>query len=358
MAIRLTGCRRSRDVEVIDPEGGLHDLDRRTLRILHVRSFHDDPTRALRAARLAPRLGFSLARGSLTALRDALRDGAFGAVSGDRIRREIEKLFDDVHRGLDPAVALRRLSDWHVLAALEPGLEFPRVAVAPVRRLGRDLVAPPWRGPRVRGWVAGLTVWLTPLSPLQRARVLDRLSVRGDLHRRLREFPVRLDVLMGQLAEARGRGAVDALLGGIEEEELYALHAWASTPVRRRIVRWAAEDRSRRVPISGTDLAEIGLSGPAIGRALGRIRSAHLDGAVANREEALALAAELARNPKLRERSTRRVRSSAAARASKPHRKLRNPNKPRSSNKPRGPKKKNEAGADRASRPRPRAGRK
>jgi FXSXX-COOH protein len=126
-------------------------------------------------------------------------------------------------------------------------------------------------------------------------------------------------------------------------------------------VRWAAEDRSRRVPISGTDLAEIGLSGPAIGRALGRIRSAHLDGAVANREEALALAAELARNPKLRERSTRRVRLGAAARASKPHRKSRSPSKPRSSNKPHGPKKKkkkNEAGADRASRPRPRAGRK
>jgi hypothetical protein len=49
------------------------------------------------------------------------------------------------------------------------------------------------------------------------------------------------------------------------------------------------------MPIGGADLTAMGLEGPAVGRVLGRVRSAFLDGEVANREEAVALAEELAR---------------------------------------------------------------
>ena len=74
--------RREKEPALLAPEGARGDLQARVLRILHPRSFHDDPTRALRAARLAARLGFRLSRGSRSALRSALRDGVFGAVSG------------------------------------------------------------------------------------------------------------------------------------------------------------------------------------------------------------------------------------------------------------------------------------
>ena len=43
---------------LIDPHGGLDDLRAGLLRVLHDASFVDDPTRALRAARYAARLGF------------------------------------------------------------------------------------------------------------------------------------------------------------------------------------------------------------------------------------------------------------------------------------------------------------
>ena len=66
-------------LSVIDQVGGLEDLASQRLRILHAQSFHDDPTRVLRAARLGARLGFSLARPTRSALRNALRDGVFGA---------------------------------------------------------------------------------------------------------------------------------------------------------------------------------------------------------------------------------------------------------------------------------------
>ena len=152
-------------------------------------------------------------------------------------------------------------------------------------------------------------MWLAPLPANLRKRVLERLSVRGEARQRIAGFPTQTLVLLEPLAKARGRGAVDALLLGVDEEQLHALHAWAATPVRRRIVRWAAEDRTRRSPVTGNDLTGIGISGPAVGRALARIRVGFLDGAVANREEGLALAREIShqRNPgrgKARKRPT------------------------------------------------------
>jgi hypothetical protein len=82
-----------------------------------------------------------------------LRLGAFGRVSGERLRREIEKLFLDAALGLDPTLALRLLETWHVLGALEPGLTLPRVVHAPLRRIGRAVAEPPWRRGRWRRWV-------------------------------------------------------------------------------------------------------------------------------------------------------------------------------------------------------------
>jgi hypothetical protein len=308
LALPLSPAARRRHPGLVDVHGGLDDLHAKVLRVHHDASFRDDPTRALRAARLGPRLGFALTRGSRSALRDALRAGAFGHVSGDRLRREIEKVFLDARLDLDPAEALRRLATWHVLAALEPGLELPRAAVTPLRRLGRALGAPPFplRG---RPGLAGLLVWLAPLGSGLRRRAAQRFGIRGEALGRLAEFPAARDRWLRGLAKARGRGAIDELLRALPDEELLALHASAPPGVARRIARWADQDRRKRPPVDGRDLVAVGLSGPAVGRALARVRTAFLDGEVRDRDEALALARELARRsaarkPRASNRST------------------------------------------------------
>src|SRR3954451_22837564 len=55
MAIPLQG-----EPRLLDPHGGKSDLEQGLLRVLHDRSFVDDPTRAIRAARYASRFGFRL----------------------------------------------------------------------------------------------------------------------------------------------------------------------------------------------------------------------------------------------------------------------------------------------------------
>lgn len=295
LALPLSMRARRSHSGIVGVERSLEDLAAKRLRVLHGRSFHDDPTRALRAARFAPRLGFTVTRDSRAALRGSLRDGAFGRVSGERWRRELTKLFDDSREGLDPARALRLLDDWHVLAALEPGLCFERSAAPALRRLGRAVASPPWSAARWLPWVSGLALWLEPLPAALRRRALRRFAVRGEHARLILDFHVHRTRWLAALERARGRGASDAVLIEADEHSLHALHAVAPPALRRRIARWANEDRNRRLPLNGRDLLELGLEGPSVGRALVRIRIAVLDGAVATREEALALARELSR---------------------------------------------------------------
>jgi tRNA nucleotidyltransferase (CCA-adding enzyme) len=295
LAIPLNGVARRGRAGIVDPGEGLADLEARLLRVFHPRSFHDDPTRALRAARLAPRLGVRLARGSRAALRSALRDGAFGAVSGERYRAELEKLFADPLLGLDPAAALATLQEWHVLAALEPGLALPPAGRAPLRRLGRDLRVLPPALEDVRPWLAGLLVWLAPLDASLRRRTLTRLAVRGDAARRIGAYPRWRQATLRRLARVRGRGAADQLLRRVQPEELLALAASAERPLRGRVMRHLAEDRQVKLPVDGDDLLELGLRGAAVGNALDGIRVAVLDRRVRDRSEALALAQELGR---------------------------------------------------------------
>jgi hypothetical protein len=140
-----------------------------------------------------------------------------------------------------------------------------------------------------------LNVWLAPASPALRRRALQRFSVRGEVAQAISRFPKASGGWLNALLRARGRGAIDAALAPLGEEELYALYSLAEPKLRRRIARFAVEDRIRRAPISGGDLLEIGLEGPALGRVLSRVRIAYLDGVLKNRDEAIALAREIAR---------------------------------------------------------------
>jgi len=100
---------------LVDPWGGRRDLGRGLLRILHTGSFHDDPTRALRAARLASRWGFRLSRGTTQALRSACAAGVFPRVGAGRWEAELLRLAREPRAVL----ALRLALAWGVWDALE-----------------------------------------------------------------------------------------------------------------------------------------------------------------------------------------------------------------------------------------------
>ena len=285
LALPLNAVARKGRPALVDLVGGQRDLARGILRILHERSFHDDPTRAFRAARLAARLGFRLERKSRAALGAALAAGAFDRVSGERFRAELERTFQDGQGDL-PA-ALSGLERWRVLPALARGLAVRAGARAALRWLGLLLRAPP-AGLAPDALLAGLMVWLAPLPLEARRRTLARLALSGRPEARVRGFPTLAKRVSGALARSRGRGADDVVLRALPAEELLALAAGAAAGVRRRMLRHAHEDRALTLPVDGDDLVALGLAGAAIGQTLAALRRAFLDGGIADREQALA----------------------------------------------------------------------
>jgi tRNA nucleotidyltransferase (CCA-adding enzyme) len=101
---------------IADPFGGLRDLERGTLRVLHSLSFVEDPTRVLRAARFERRFGFSMDSATEGLARRAVEMGVIDEVSSARIREEMLDIIDED----SPSAVFERLDDLGVLGVLLP----------------------------------------------------------------------------------------------------------------------------------------------------------------------------------------------------------------------------------------------
>ncbi|HYX83583.1 MAG TPA: hypothetical protein VE777_01310 [Gaiellales bacterium] len=112
MAIPFAGS--AERAEVIDPFGGVSDLEAGRLRVVSERVFADDPLRLLRLPRIAHELGFEVDEdASRLARRDAhLADRA----AGERIYMEIRRLLAPDH----PDAAVRMLDRLGVLDVILP----------------------------------------------------------------------------------------------------------------------------------------------------------------------------------------------------------------------------------------------
>ncbi|HEY0141636.1 MAG TPA: hypothetical protein VGF48_12125 [Thermoanaerobaculia bacterium] len=82
--------------ELHDPSNGRADLEARVVRVLHDKSFIDDPTRIYRAVRLATRLGFTLEPHTDALMREAVAADAFATVTKERLWRELFLAMNEV----------------------------------------------------------------------------------------------------------------------------------------------------------------------------------------------------------------------------------------------------------------------
>lgn len=90
MAVRLDGHHFG---DLYDYWGGLNDLKKGLIRVLHSLSFVDDPTRILRAVRFEQRFGFNIEDRTLALITEA--KDLLNEVSGNRIRHELDLILEE-----------------------------------------------------------------------------------------------------------------------------------------------------------------------------------------------------------------------------------------------------------------------
>ncbi|MBF0593515.1 MAG: CCA tRNA nucleotidyltransferase [Candidatus Omnitrophica bacterium] len=91
---------------VYDNFDGCTDIKKKLIRVMHYRSFVDDPTRILRAVRYEKRFGFKFEPRTLSVLKMALEENAFRAITPVRYFGEFRRILQEE----DPRPVLRRLS--------------------------------------------------------------------------------------------------------------------------------------------------------------------------------------------------------------------------------------------------------
>lgn len=94
--------------EVIDYLGGLEDLEKKQLKILHDKSFTDDPSRIIRALKYAVRFDFELEETTKLLLKDYLKNFN-NNICYSRIMSEIELVFMQ-----NPQPAIEKFTEWEL----------------------------------------------------------------------------------------------------------------------------------------------------------------------------------------------------------------------------------------------------
>ncbi|HEY6324499.1 MAG TPA: hypothetical protein VJA16_23380, partial [Thermoanaerobaculia bacterium] len=277
-------------------------------RVLHERSFLDDPTRVLRGVRFEARLGLRLTPETEALARQAVAAGAFARLSGSRLRRELELLLG-ADAGDGPATALaglERLQELGVLGAVHPRLAASAEWAASRRPLldaaaelawyrASHVVGPRWPARPARPWLLLLLALAAGLDEDERDVLASRLLLAGEERRLLTGFGGRLTTALPRLGAGARPHEVDAALAGLADEELLLLAAQGGALARSWVRRYLSELRPLALAIRGADLLAAGApSSPAIGRALRATRAARLDGDIGPGDE-LAFALALAR---------------------------------------------------------------
>jgi tRNA nucleotidyltransferase (CCA-adding enzyme) len=246
--------------------GAREDLEARRLRVLHDRSFRDDPTRLLRLARYAARLGFEVEPHTDQLAAAAIAAGALRTVTGSRLGAELRLLAHEPQ----PAA----------LAALEPhglgkALLGPAFAVDPTLAARAAALTP-------RDGDPGLAALATTLLGADEvAAALDRLAFPAYDRETVAAaaaatpLPPLSDVELWR-ALRRARPETVAVAGALGDADAAR--------------RWHDDVRHRRLAITGNDLVAAGLDGPAVGAALEAATEAMLEGRAPDRDEQLAAA--------------------------------------------------------------------
>jgi len=265
------------DESLQDPLNGEKDLRDRLIRVLHEKSFIDDPTRIFRAIRLATRLDFTLDDKTFELMSEAIASGAFQTVSKERVWREI-------FLAMDEEAAPQVLSELRNSAALDIVFGPPQADIRPqLADVARVLAAEPG---------------------LDRYVLYTGVLLRGDADARAR--------LEGSgFSQKRAKNALhiaydltrfeDALTAARNDRQRFRLYKNATPEMRALIGAHLPEEAARllrfqefldfKLPLRGNDLEVPG--GPHIAKALERTREAVFSGEI-NADNAREFAREIA----------------------------------------------------------------
>ncbi|MGB3787440.1 MAG: hypothetical protein WA949_05470 [Phormidesmis sp.] len=278
MALALTGAQPG---QLLDLFNGQLDLQQRFVRVLHVDSFIDDPTRIFRAVRFSVRLGFELEAQTEQLIRTAVSSGVYARSRSkykkvpalqSRLKAELKYLLEET--GWEKS--LIQLNDLGALICLDDHLTITSELLRQLRRMERWIRKFEVDQPR---WLLMLELVLAQLETDRGDRVAHWLDLGVQSQHRLHHVHVWEAHLIEQSQKVTCPSEVYELLRSHSRAELLLMadrHPHTLGPsIWHYIIHLAA------IPalINGATLKRLGYSpGPQFKKILTDIHHHQLDG--------------------------------------------------------------------------------
>jgi len=259
--------------QLLDFHGGLSDLDKKLIRILHKKSFIDDATRIFRAIRYEQRLAFKIEENTERLLCKNI--DMIDTISGDRLRNELDLILEKEER---PEKALARADNLGVLQQINSSLKSNKWLDSMFAEARDHYIASPSL------YFALLTYGLGRDNA---ESISERLNLSGDW-KRIVLGVAKINDNIHKLADpAISDSMIYRYLKRYPTEAILACFiASESQIVRRQIERYLKELQYTQTSLNGDDLKRMGIeAGPPLGRILKSLLDAKLDGLVRNKEE-------------------------------------------------------------------------
>ena len=276
MAVRLDGYHFG---DLYDYWGGLADLKKGLIRVMHSLSFVDDPTRMLRAIRFEQRFGFEIEERTLELFLEARK--VVADVSGDRIRHELDLILKEPNA---PRM-LARINKLKLLPDIFKYIKWDSEKEVILNHYYQENLPKEWFTEtqisnaliKVQGTYILLTAQADPVDTL---KVLRRLRIKNHLA----QMVIRVNSLWHQLLTLKGLkpSQVSQRLHDFSQIEIFSLYILCSdNQIRSKLENYALKWRNIKSSTNGLTLKKMGLKpGPLFNEILTQLKAARIDGEI------------------------------------------------------------------------------
>lgn len=276
IALRLDGYHYG---ELYDYWGGLADLEKKLVRVLHSLSFVDDPTRLLRAVRFEQRFHFQIEKRTHQLMIEARE--LLHQLSGERIHHEFDLIFNEP----SPFPILRRLSELELLTQIHPHLKWNESVESFIDNVSIIEPSLQWKLPSSLGSTTIhhaliFLIWLSSLEKQSGLEVGERLKLSRSLLDTLEKL-VRVKDTINEwktLSPSQLTQELDKLpIYGV-----FALYCMSNDEIfKEKLDLYATRWRFMTPAIDGNTLRDRGIPpGPLYSQILTKVRNAWLDGEI------------------------------------------------------------------------------
>ena len=283
--------------ELVDLYGGQRDLHEKTIRVLHHRSFVDDPTRLFRAIRYEQRFGFRIEANTLRLLKETAATDLVHRLSGPRLRNEVMLLLAEK----DPHRTIQRMAELDLLRFLHPRLTLALQIETLLAGISHAIAWWTKRFPD-RTLERPLVYFMALMDGLSTSAVdavLKRLALPNRQAGKVRMVKSGLGhALRGMLKRLPLKPSeAYRLLAGLPDEGLILLAAKAGPKeVTRPLLAYLTIYQHVKPSLTGDDLKKMGLKpGPLYRKILDRLLDARLNGEVKSEADEREMANKLAK---------------------------------------------------------------